>query len=183
MFRSHLKMLMLSISVMFCHYAGADTYDPLLLRAQASIFPKIVQLDKNLAEKTLNDEIVLTIIAVSQDAAAQKLQNLIEEKYKKSLGNRRLTVNVVSFEDYNKKPLATAYIVLQGPELLFKDIISYASSHGRIVFSYSYTDFRHNALISLLVKEKTYIYLNKTAIQLYDIKFLPVFYKITKIIE
>ena len=169
---------------MLCNSASAEIYDPLLLRAQASIFPKIVLLDKNLTSKTASNEIVLNIVAVSQDEiAAHQLRVYIEEKYKNRLGNRNLKVKITTFDTFNKESLDTAYIVLQGPELLFKKVVSYASNYKRIVFSYSYTDFESNALISLLVKEKTYIYLNKSAVKLYDIKFLPVFYKIIKVIE
>jgi len=62
-------------------------------------------------------------------------------------------------------------------------VVSHASSNNRIVFSYNYTDFKYDALISLHVKEKTYIYLNKSTVKLYGINFLPIFYKITKIFE
>ena len=184
MIRLCLKTGFIYILAMLYSSAWAEVYDPLLLRAQASIFPKIVLLDKNLAKKTTNNEIALNIVAISQDEiAAHQLRVYIEEKYKNKLGNRKLTVKITTFDTFNKESLDTAYIVLQGSETLFKKVVSYASDYKRIVFSYSYTDFRHDSLISLLVKEKTYIYLNKAAVKLYGIRFLPVFYKITKIIE
>ena len=167
-----------------CAWAGTTHDDLLLLRAQAAIFPKIILLDKQLEEKQVNNEIVITIVATNYDDRIERqLQSLIEEKYKNKLGNKKLTINVTSIDNFNQDFVATAYIILHGSESLFNKVVSHASNNDRIVFSYSYTDFKYNALISLLVKEKTYIYLNKSAIQLYDIKFSPVFYKITKIIE
>jgi len=170
-------LLFLSCSV------SADTYDHLLLRAQASIFPKIVLLDQGLNKKTPDDEIVLNIVSSKRDAyIAQQLKKSIEDKYGSSLGNKKLTVSITTFEEFNETTLATAYIVLQSSESLIKKVVAYASRHERIVFSYSYSNFIYDALISLHVKEKAYVYLNKSAIQLYGIEFLPVFYKITKII-
>jgi len=184
MVRLYLQIVFLSMLLVFGSGAWADAYDPLLLRAQASIFPKIILLDKLLDQKTPNNEVVLIIVSESEKNDAElQLKSLIEEKYKSSLGNKKLTVKVFSIKDSINEPIATAYIVLQSSESVFNQVVSQAASQDRIVFSHSYTDFKHNALISLLVKEKTYIYLNKSAVQLYDIKFSPVFYKITKIIE
>lgn len=172
-----------SFLLLFACSVSADTYDPLLLRAQASIFPKIILLDQDLNKKSPNEEIVISIVSTSLDLrAAQQLQKLIKDKYGNSLGDKRLAVDVTTFEHFNQISLATAYIILQGSEPLIEKIVSHASSHERIVFSYSYSDFVYKSLISLHVKEKTYVYLNKSAIKLYGIKFLPVFYKITKII-
>ena len=162
----------------------AERYDPLLLRAQASIFPKIILLDQDLETKITGNEVVITIISTTHELnTANKLKMLILDKYGGGLGGYKLSVNTVFFDDVDKSELAAAYIVLQGPELLIEKVVSHASSHKRIVFSYSYADFIYNTTISLYVREKTYIYFNKPAINLYGINFLPVFYKITKIIE
>lgn len=127
---------------------------------------------------------MITIVSSVHDVQiAQQLQKAIEEKYSGNLGNKKMTVNVSTFDDFDLEVVATAYIVLQGSELLFREVVSHASRHGRIVFSYNYTDFKYGALISMQVKEKTYIYINKSMVQLYSISFLPVFYKIAKIIE
>ena len=180
----HTRIVLLIILVMFSCRAWTETYDPLLLRAEASIFPKIILLDKNLSIKTPENEVNITIVSTSQDGdAASQLMYLINDKYKNGLGGNKLKVNVTTFDVFKESPLATAYIVLQGSEDAYKKVTSYASSHNRIVFSYSYTDFIKKSLISMFVKEKTYIYFNKSVVQLYDIKFMPVFYEIIKIIE
>jgi hypothetical protein len=114
---------------------------------------------------------------------AEQLRELIADKYGSRLGGKKLTVNVITYENFDGGSMATSYIVLHGSESSIKKIVSHASSHERIVFSYSYSNFIYQALVSVYVKEKTYVYLNKSAVQLYGIKFLPVFYKITKIIE
>ena len=184
MIRLSQQIASLLILAMFACHSWADTYDPLLLRAQASIFPKIILLDKHIDKKSTNNIVDISIIYAGQDAyVAQQLKSSIMDEYGNGLGNKKLVINLNTFEEINQTSPATAYILLQGSEQELEKVISYASSNNRIVFSYSYTDFKHNSLISLYVKEKTYIYLNKAAVQLYDIKFLPMFYNLTKIIE
>lgn len=183
MIRPCIRMVFIFILMMTVCQSWAGTYDPLLLRAQASIFPKIVLLDQDLDKKTPGDEVVITIVSTALDPhIAQQLRKSIEDKYRGRLGSKSLTVNVTTFEEFSPNTLATAYIVLHGSESLIEKVVSYASSHERIVFSYSYSSFIYKALVSLNVKEKTYVYLNKSAIQLYNIRFFPVFYNIAKII-
>ena len=162
----------------------AAEYDPLLLRAQASIFPKIVMLDKQIEDKTINNEVVLSIVSTKEDIPfAELFRRLIEEKYKHNIGDRKLTVLVNDFESNDYESAATTYILLEGSASLLEKVVSHAANNKRIVFSYNYDDFRNKALISLFVKEKTYVYLNRAELHNYDIKFTPVFYKIVKIIE
>ena len=169
---------------LFSSHTWGGSYDPLLLRAQASIYPKIILLDQELAAKTTNNKVLISIVTTERsNRIAEHLKNSINRKYKNTLGNNKLTINIITFEEIKKAPVATAYIAMEAMETPFKKLVSHASDHSRIVFSYNYTDFKYNALISLHVKEKTYIYFNKPAVQLYNIKFMPIFYKIIKVME
>lgn len=179
----YIRIALAFISLLYACSGSADTYDPLLLRAQASIFPKIILLDQDLNKKTPDNKVVITIVSTIRDPQiAEQLKKLIEDKYGGSLGNKKLKVNVTTFDKFNSNTLSTVYIVLDAPGSMIEKVVSYASSHERIVFSYSYADFVYNTLISLHVKEKTYIYINKSAVQSYGIRFLPVFYALTKVI-
>lgn len=163
--------------------ALAETYDPLLLRAQASIFPKIVLLDQDLENKIYDDAVVISIVSTQDDiSAANDLRGNILDKYKEQLGDKKLIVNVVSFFDFNNESPATAYILLQADNTLFGKVVDHATSNKRIVFGYSYADLENGALISLHVKEKTYIYVNKSMVKEYGVNFLPVFYNIIKVL-
>ena len=68
------------------------------------------------------------------------------------------------------------------PDLALK-VASIASGNQRICFSYNHNDLDNGSLISLQLKEKVYIYLNKNKLNEYDIKFKPVFYNIVKLVE
>ena len=126
----YIRIALAFISLLYVCSVTADTYDPLLLRAQASIFPKIVLLDQDLNRKTPDNKVVLSIVSTSRDPhIAQQLKKLIENKYGSSLGNKSLVVNVTTFEEFNQNSLATAYIVLHGSESLVEKVVSHASSH------------------------------------------------------
>lgn len=162
----------------------AYNYDPLLMRAQASLFPKIILLDKDLDKKISASQIILTILYSTKDHdSAQYIKDLIEAQYQHNLGNKQLIVNLSDFDNFNDSSNATAYFLLKSTASAHNKITLHASKQKRLVFCYDYKDFDSNALISVLMKEKTYIYLNKSAIHDYDIKFLPLFYKIVKVIE
>ena len=177
-------MLILIHIILISTKAHAFDYDPLLMRAQASIFPKIILLDKDIDSKLENNQIIIEILHAEADKnIALNIKSLIEDQYKNNLGKKPLIIRLNEFESFNPEAPATAYFILKGSSNIHIKITSHAASMKRLVFSYDYKDFESNTLISILMKEKTYIYLNKSAIHDYDIKFLPLFYKIVKVIE
>jgi hypothetical protein len=164
--------------------ALAGNADPLLMRAQSVIFPKIILLDKDLSEKTAANVVVIKIVhAAAEKQDALEMQKLIEAEYKNNLGVNPLRVETLQLDEFGGQDPATAYILMSGPAALHQKITQFASGHRRVVFSYDYKDMKNNALVSMLMKEKTYIYLNKSAMQQYDVRFLPLFYKIVKVLE
>ena len=184
MARLSIKVYWIILLMLHMSASMSGEYDPLLLRAQASIFPKIMLLDKEIKQKMVNNEYRIKIVTNKNETeGAEQLKLLIEEKYKSKLAGMALNVQVITGDELQNIELGTAYIVMQVDHDTYQNVISYASKKNRIVFGYNYTDFQYDTLISLLLKEKTYIYLNKPAIQMYDVKFTPVFYKIVKLVE
>lgn len=164
--------------------AAAAGIDPLLLRAQATIFPKIILLDKDLGEKTVASAVLVRIVhPAAERGEAMEMRRMIEAEYRNALGGNPLRVDTVSFDEFDEREAATAYILLSGPAAAQQKVTQHAAAQGRLVFSCDYKDMRHNALVSLLMKEKTYIYLNKNAMAGYGIRFQPLFYKIVKVLE
>lgn len=175
-------LLMLASGTMGPAFAG--NADELLLRAQAAIYPKIILLDKDLGDKTVSNTVLIRVIhAASDKSEAQEMRRLIEVEYSNNLGGNTIRVETVSFDEFEGQEPATAYILMRGSSAAHQKVTRYASGNRRVVFSYDYKDMKNNALVSLLMKEKTYIYLNKAAMPQYDIRFLPLFYKIVKVIE
>ncbi|MEA1989849.1 MAG: hypothetical protein U9N57_11695 [Pseudomonadota bacterium] len=160
----------------------AAEYDSLLLKAQASIFPKVVMLDRAVASKTVDSIIKINIVYRDRDqGTAEKMKDFIEAKYRSKLGSYALDVSITPYNAVQNNMFATAYIALHGSESEVSQLSSWAGSQQRLVMSYDSQGFASNTLISVLLKEKTYIYLNKPALDTYQIKFLPLFYKIVKV--
>jgi len=157
-------------------------YNSLLLRAQASVFPKIILLDKNIHSKLSDGVISLNIIHNEQEVEyAQKIKKLMDEKYKNSIGSYKFVVNLTNIETTKKIKDATAYYFFNLLEDEKKKVLLDAKNKNKICFGYNDKDFDNDILISLLLKEKTYIYLNKSSLHEYNIKFIPIFYKIIKV--
>ena len=117
----------------------AYDYDPLLMRAQATIFPKIILLDKNLERKIANNKIIINILYGDHDQhIAIKIKDLIQQQYKDSLGKQRLTINTTKFEHFDNSTSSTAYFLLKGTSVVHKKITAHAASQERMVFSYDY---------------------------------------------
>ena len=158
--------------------------NPILLRAQASIFPKIMLLDKDVSEKTPNGAVTLAIVYNTHEKEyAQNFKRLVDKEYGGSIDSYKFEVTLLDVNDQTPLKIATSYYFFDLEEARKGKLLTKAMQSKRICFAYDYKDFKENALISLILKEKTYIYLNKTSLNDYDVKFIPIFYKIVKAIE
>lgn len=173
-----LFLLFLGIELM------ALSVDPLLLKAQASIFPKIMLLDTDISNKTKDKKLILSIVYTDKEyVSAKTFKEMIETEYQDKLGELVLEVHLDNIKMFASTNDAAAYYIFDASSIKMMDVISHAKKKHRICFGYNYKDFDQNTLISLFVKEKTYIYLNKSALHEYGIKFTPIFYRIAKVIE
>ena len=171
----------LALTATVCH---AEEYDALLLRMQASIYPKIAMLDKKIQNKRVNDDIIFVIAHAKNELQyANNLKKLINDEYKGKIGEHQLIVNTSEFMKLDNSTPATAFIFLKGSRKMHAYVTDIASRNNRISFSYDHNDLKNNSLISLLIKEKAYIYLNKPVMSEYQIDFLPLFYKIVTVQE
>lgn len=176
------RMRLLGLLFLVLDLMAADM-DPLLLKAQAIVFPKIMLLDQNVTEKSDNKELVLEIVyADDEKSDAERLKSMIDVEYRNKIGDFALEVRLVDIDKFSTNETASAYYIFDASTQKIKAVISQAMRKSRICFGYSYKDFSNNILISLFVKEKTYIYLSKSALHDYHIKFIPIFYKISKVI-
>lgn len=179
-----IRIILPVLMLMFMHSKSyAYDYDPLLLRAQTALFPKIVLLDQDVNVKIKSKELIVFVLYAGNDFKnAELTKELIEKKYKLTNKNKMI-VKLINYDDFNDSMNATAYFLLKGPSRSVELVSGHAQSNNRITFSYDYNDFDSNTLLSVIMKERTYIYLNKKALQNYGINFLPLFYKIVKVIE
>jgi len=152
----------------------ADSFDSLLLKTQAMIFPKIILLDKDVKNKLFNNKIVFSIVHTKNELfKAEQLKSMMDKEYMNRLDKYDFEVQLINEKQFLEDNLSTAYY-------LFNPSIATKYKKSRIYFGYDYKNFNENILISLFVKERTYIYLNKIALSKYNIRFVPVFYKIAR---
>lgn len=174
----------LIVLFLICIDLMAVSVDPLLLKAQASIFPKIMLLDKDISKKATGDTLILSIVHTGeQHAAAQQLKEMINLEYKDKLGTSNLEVRLENINDFDTTTSVASYYIFDASLPKMKKVLEHAKRSQRICFGYNYKEFVYNTLVSLFVKEKTYIYLNKSVLQEYRIKFTPIFYRIAKTVE
>ena len=170
-----LMLLLMSLSLY------SYEYDELLLRAQASMFPKIILLDQQINLKITDGTVLLSIIYNDNEAKeANNFKNLMDKEYKEKLGSYKLVIKTVHVDKFSNADNSSAYFIFDAIDKNKKNVVTHAIKNQRICFSYSNKCFANNTLISLFLKERTYIYLNKSALSEYKIKFAPIFYKIAK---
>lgn len=162
---------------------NASEYNSLLVRAQVSIFPKIIMLDEGIDEKLVDEAIALHVVYRQEDKkGAERVKQLIEAHYGDNIGRYEFKV-ILAVASSKQQELATAYYLLNVDATALSDITDIARKNKRIAFSYNHNYLENDALISLQLRERVYIYLSKKQLSEYDIRFQSVFYNIVKVIE
>lgn len=156
------------------------SYNDLLIKAQSSIFPKILLLDKKLNEKLIDGKIIYAIACDDNDyQTAIQIRNLIWDKYKNRLGEYELEIKVIKFSDLSEKTKATAIYALNSDEGIGK-VSRLAERRSIMTFSYDIKNLKHGFLLSLMVEKSTVIYLSKQNLQNHKVDFVDSLYQIVK---
>jgi hypothetical protein len=166
--------------LIFQGIASAYSYNALLLQAQASIFPKILLLDKKLDEKLINGKIVFTVVYEENDRfSASEVRELIASHYGKELEKYPLEIKMVEYSDASAALQSTAVYLLNS-ERNMKGLASAAMAKGIISFVYDYADLQKGFLFSLVIEKSTIICLNKEVLQHTDVDFVDALYQIVR---
>ena len=162
--------LILCVSALF----GFE-YDNILLQTQATIYPKIILLDKKLPHKLINNEIVYTIICETGDyQTALKVKKMINQTFHHYLGNYVYQVKIVKCTDFSTLKKTTAIYVLSPCENI-KEIATFAKKRGIISFAYDFNDLKKGLLISLNIEREIVFYLNKDVLNREKIELVDSF--------
>jgi len=171
------------LSLIFINIAYGFSYNDILLKAQASIFPKILLLDKKLDNKLINKEIVYTIVYEKIDyLTALEISNFIDKNYNGYFGKYPYSINLVQFSDISTQTEASAIYVLNSDKNIRK-IVDIAKTKGVITFSYDIDNLKEGLLFSLMLEKSTVLYLNKESLYTKDISFVDPLYQIVKFID
>lgn len=161
----------------------AHTYNEVLLKAQASIFPKIMLLDKKLPNKLIDGKIVYTIVYDKNDyQTALDIRKFIDENYDGYFDEYEYKINLVEFSDLSNETQASAIYVLN-TSININRVAKVAKEKGIVAFSYDLDNLKQGLLFSLLLEKSTVLYLNKENLDTQKIDFLDSLLQIVKFVE
>lgn len=161
----------------------AQVYNPFILQAEASIFPKILLLQKNISMPHRKKMRFSVIYRQSDRAAAQELQRYIESNYGDQSDLLHLEVLLVEQARIVPGMETDAIMVLHLEAETLKMVAALAQEMGVPTFAYSIDQLRYDLLFSLSVEKKVNIYLNNSVLKAYNISFDKILYRMTKFID
>lgn len=158
----------------------AHTYNKMLIKAQALIFPKILLLDKKLNQKMIDNKIVFIIAYEKGDhATATSIQNIVSEHYKDFLSLHILETKIMEFTEISKETKATAIYALNS-DTKVNNLSKICSSKGIVSFSYDINNLKNGLMFSLALEKDTVLYLNKENLNKHTTDFVDSLYEIVK---
>lgn len=173
----------LILYLMLINIAFAYNYDDIILKAQASIFPKIILLDKKIGDKLIDGKIVYTIIYDELDyLTALSIEEFINKNFQGQLGTYSFKVNLIKLEDFSKETKASATYVLNSNEHITK-IAKISSDKGIISFSYDINNLQKGLMFSLIIEKSTVLYLKKETLFTRKIDFVDALLQMVRFVE
>ncbi len=158
-------------------------YDDVVLKAQASIFPKIILLDKKIEDKLIDGKIVYTIIYDKTDyMTALSIKDFIDKNFKGQLDTYNYKINLVDFRDFSLETNTSAIYVLNLSEHI-EDIANIANEKGIISFSYDINNLKKGLMFSLVIEKSTVLYLKKEILLTKKIEFVDALLQMVQFVE
>jgi len=158
-------------------------YNPLLLEAQASLFPKLLMLAQEPEKLLVKENIVVAIIHEAEDIeSALKLKSLMEEQYEDAIEGYPFTIVLLEYSKLNEDMEVSAVIALHSEKYLNKlaqlvikkKIVSFVSDAAYL---------KEGFLFSLNLERSTVIYMNKPILPSYGIEFSDTLYHVVRFFD
>ncbi len=173
-----LSLLLIVTTLLFGY-----NYNELLLKAQASIFPKIMLLDKKLEDKLIYGKIIYTVVYDKSDYnTALEVIKFIDESHKGYFDKYIYEINLVEFGNLSSETMATALYALNSEDSINK-VADIAKEKGIVAFSYDINNLKKGLLFSLIIEKSTVLYLNKENLYTQKVDFIDSLYQIVKFID
>ena len=154
-------MRIVILILLFGSLLFGSNYNYVLLKAQATIFPKIMLLDKKLDEKLVDGKIVYTVVYDKSDyKTALEVSKLIKDNHNGRLDKYSYKVNLVELSEFSNETDATAIYALNLEHSINK-VANIAKEKGIVTFSYDVENLKKGMLFSLMLEKSTVLYLNK----------------------
>ena len=161
----------------------ASSYSPLLLRAQASIFPKLLLLVKEPERLLVQGGIVFAIVYEDEEReTAFGLKSLMEQQYKGSIEGYPFKVILVQFTELDESLECSALMALHSDKHLDKPV-KLAVKKKIVSFVADAVCLKEGYLFSLNLERSTVIYMNKTMLPYYGIEFSDTLYHVVRFFD
>jgi hypothetical protein len=169
--------------LIFVNLAYGYNYDNLLLRAQASIFPKILLLDKKIGNKLIDGVLVYTIVYEKSDHdTALEINKFIDANYNGHFNGYAYKINLVEYSDLSSATQASAIYALNSDKDI-KKVADFAKEKGVVAFSYDVKNLKVGLLFSLMLEKSTVLYMNKENLYPKKIDFLDSLLRMVKFVD
>ncbi|MBW6488870.1 hypothetical protein [Sulfurimonas sp.] len=169
--------------LVFVNFAYGYSYDDLLLRAQASIFPKILLLDKKIGDKLIDGRVIYTIVYEKNDYdTALEINKFIDANYNGHFNGYTYKINLVEFSDLSSATRASVIYSLNSDRYIEK-VADFAKDKGIVAFSYDIKNLKAGLLFSLVLEKSTVLYMNKENLYIQKIDFVDSLLRMVKFID
>lgn len=160
------------------------SYDDLVLKAQSSIFPKIMLLDKEIKNKLVNNKIIYTIVYDEDDyQTALHVKEDINTVFKGHFDKYPYEITLVNFSHLSPTIKTSALYVLKSSKENIKKAANIARKKGIVSFSYDVNNLQYGLLFSLHIEKSTLLYLNKEYLSMKKIDFVDLLLQMVKFVE
>lgn len=177
LFQALLLLLMLSTA-----WGAGASDENRLITVGLNLFPNIVSIDEDIAEKRADDgKIYLLITYDRQSLLANRLAEKLRDQVM-SIKKYPATIMVVKASELHNFSKRAAGIFISeriGNELL-KQIIDHASQQGTLIFSPVPGDVERGVTMGMQITSKIWPYCNTTTLKRSSIHFHPSFEKIMR---
>ena len=158
-------------------------YNPLLLKAQASIFPKLFMLVKEPDKLLVNKDIVFAIIHEEEDlGSASKLKAMMQEQYEDTIEGYPLRIVLIEYKQVNNSLEASAIIALNSEESIDK-LAQFVIKKKIVSFVSDAVHLKEGFLFSLNLERSTVIYMNKPILPSYEVEFSDTLYHVVRFFD
>lgn len=169
--------------LVFVNFSYAYSYNDLLLKAQASIFPKILLLDKKIKEKLIDKKIVFTIVYDQSDyLTALEVKKFIDEEYQGYFDEYSYKINLVEFLEFSETTEASAIYVLNSDKYIKKSA-ELAKNKGVVSFAYELDNLKKGLMFSLVIEKSTVLYLKKENLYTQKIDFVDSLLQMVRFVD
>ena len=160
-----------------------SAYNLSVLGLQAKVFPKVMLTDTEITQKTLNNQLVITILYEEIDIkTAMQFQKMIQNNYK-SLKGLEVIVRLLQYQNFpQQKDLSSAYFFLLSDNNDQMTMVANSlTNEHRLTFCYDETYLDYGVIMGLDIRERVSLSLNLKTLKKSNIKLENSIFKVVKI--